>query len=267
MKFPRFTVIPNLPYTGRPRLRQQLDVYLPEPAPREALPLIVIVHGGGWRGGDKGAPGGETWFLERGFALARVNYRYSTEAAHPAQLEDCREAIRYLKRHAMELGIDPRRVMAIGHSAGGHLVSLLACTAREAPGTEPAAVVNQAGPTDFMELAGTRETAPPKDPEGDPMSLAEGLLGHKLDEKPERTRLASPIAWVDAAHRPCPQLLIYGGADEIVPPSQGERFHEVLRRHGARSVLRVIPGAGHVDPRFWQEENYGRILEFFQGVA
>lgn len=249
----------DLPYAGTDEVRQTLDLYLPEDA-AAPLPVIVLIHGGGWAAGSKGSLGGEEHFVRGGFALARINYRYSTDAKHPAQLEDCRSAVRWLRAHADEYGLDPVNVFAIGHSAGGHLASLLGCAAPEAPGTAVRAVVNQAGGTDLLHLGRERKAA--STPDKNRAGSIERLLGGPVDDDPERAWLASPMAYVDADT--VPHLLIYGGADEVVPKSEGERFHAAMREAGAPSEMHVLPDAGHVSEVFWQTENLERVLSFFR---
>src|SRR5262249_50393585 len=104
--------------------RQKLDLYIPA-TPKG--PLLVWIHGGGWRGGSKDVVEYRP-FLAHGYCLASVEYRFSQDAIFPAQVEDCKAAIRWLRAHAGEYGYDPKRIGAWGASAGGHLVALLATT-------------------------------------------------------------------------------------------------------------------------------------------
>src|SRR6185295_6679368 len=108
--------------------RHKLDLYLPERA-SEPSPLIIWVHGGGWQNGSKdGCPPLRSGYVRRGYAVASINYRLSGHAVFPAQIEDCKAAIRWLRAHAKEYGYDADRIGVWGASAGGHLVALLGTT-------------------------------------------------------------------------------------------------------------------------------------------
>ena len=115
-------VLRELAYVTNGHDRQKLDLYLPK-NPTNA-PLIVWVHGGAWRSGSKERTPAQI-FVEEGYAVASINYRLSQHAVFPAQIEDCKAAIRWLRVHAKEHGYNPDRIAAWGSSAGGHLVALL----------------------------------------------------------------------------------------------------------------------------------------------
>ncbi|MFP4380329.1 MAG: alpha/beta hydrolase fold domain-containing protein [Candidatus Sumerlaeia bacterium] len=249
--------VPELYYAGNRERRQSLDIYMPEQT-QGPVPVILNIHGGAWKVGDKGAPGGEVFFVEAGFALVRVNYRYSTQAPYPAQLEDLHSAIRYLQKNAEALGLDMDRLVCIGHSAGGHLASMLALTARQSPDIQIRACVNQAGPTQLADLGQWRVQNKPSDG----LNSIETLMGAPFPECAKKAAESSPVnhAHADAP----PHLLIYGDADETVPHSEGQALQTALEKSGAQSELCTLPGAGHVAPEFWQEPNYQRILDFYR---
>lgn len=120
---PGVTARRDLAYVGDGHERQTLDVFVPETADGP-LPLIIWIHGGGWQNGSKdGCPPLRTGFTERGYAVASINYRLSGHAVFPAQIEDCKAAIRWLRAHAEEYGLDPQRFGVWGSSAGGHLAA------------------------------------------------------------------------------------------------------------------------------------------------
>lgn len=260
--FSSYTVIPNLAYTDQQVMRQQLDLYLPVSRVEEGrIPLLIMIHGGAWKTGDKGALSSGQFYLDHGWAVAKINYRFTSESGHPAQLEDCRAAIVFLKRHADEFGIDPDRFALLGHSAGGHLASLVGVTGDEAPGSRVAWVINQAGPTDFLnfwEDRGGRPTGQPED-EGS----IEALLGGALKSRTALARIASPLYHLEKADS-VPHLLIYGDADQVVPLAQGRRFYEAMTARGGQCEFEILPGAGHVDARFWQRANLERIVRFLE---
>lgn len=117
-------VVRDLEYARVGEKKLLLDLYLPEKA-ESPLPVIVGIHGGGWANGNK-AGGQGSWLARHGYAVAVINYRFSGEAIFPAQIEDCKAAVRWLRAHARKYNLDPERFGATGHSAGGHLTSLLA---------------------------------------------------------------------------------------------------------------------------------------------
>ncbi|MCA8991197.1 MAG: alpha/beta hydrolase fold domain-containing protein [Planctomycetaceae bacterium] len=148
--------IGDIPYVENGHERQVLDLYLPE-STGKPRPLVLWIHGGAWRAGDKNS-GPWMPLLEKGFVVASMNYRLSQHATFPAQIEDCKAAVRWLKQHAKEYEIDPDHFGAWGSSAGGHLVALLG-TSGDIPTLEGTsetdvssrvqAVCDWFGPTDF----------------------------------------------------------------------------------------------------------------------
>ena len=119
----------DLEYIPGGHARNKLDLYLPAKADH-ALPVIVWIHGGGWPGGSKeGCPA--VPFVAKGYAVASINYRLSQHAVFPAQIEDCKAAIRWLRANAEKYDLDPKRIGVWGASAGGHLVALLGTSGGE----------------------------------------------------------------------------------------------------------------------------------------
>ena len=120
-------VLRDLEYVPGGHERNRLDLYLPEKAARPR-PVILYVHGGGWQGGDK-SNGPALRFASKGYAVASMNYRFSQHATFPAQIYDCKAAVRWLRANARKYGLDADHIGAWGGSAGGHLVALLGTTA------------------------------------------------------------------------------------------------------------------------------------------
>ncbi len=215
-----------------------LDIYLPDsPGPH---PAILFVHGGAWHTGDKRrlAPLAR-FFAERGYVGFSINYRLAPSYRYPAALEDLRCAVKWIRAHAVDYGVDPNRIAAVGTSAGAHLVALLA-TATEtlAPCGNPGissqvrAVIALFGPMDLLSAVGT------------PAEVAvEDFLGASAREDPDLWREASPITWVSADDPPF--LLIHGRDDRVVPYEESVRMADALRRVGVEVRLVLIPGAGH----------------------
>ncbi len=239
---------------GKPQL---LDLYLPEKA-GPSLPVIVWVHGGGWNAGSKDrCPG--LWLVPAGYAVASINYRLSTEAQWPAQINDCHAAVRWLRANAANYNFDSARVAAWGGSAGGHLVALMGTL--DAPSAERVqAVVDWYGPSDLL-------TMPPnvlseKRTRGD-LAKANGaqLLGGIVMDRPDQAKSASAI--YHASKDDPPFLLMHGDADPQVPLEQSQRLYEALKNNGVPATLHILKGAGHGGPQFSTPEAQQMIREFF----
>ena len=241
-----YAVVPGF----RPLL---LDVVRPDSAAR--LPLVVFLHGGGWRAGSRTAMGpmfagwSPSPFAElaaAGFAVASLDYRLTGEATFPAPLDDVRAGQSWLHAHAGELGLLPGRCALWGESAGGHLAALAALT-----GAGVDAVVDWYGPSDLAALA--QDAAATGVSITDPAAADSRealLLGGRVAERPDAARAASPVAHVYAGAPPF--LLRHGTGDRFVPARQSARLAEALRGVGAPVRLDLVEGADHVwlgDPR------------------
>jgi len=227
----------------------KLDILRPKQPPVEPMPVVVYIHGGGWKGGSKAAmPPLCNRLAQQGYFCASVEYRLSQEAVFPAQIEDCKCAIRFLRAHAKEYKIDPDRIGVWGHSAGGHLVALLG-TAGDAKDLEGAGgwqdqssrvqcVIDCFGPTDF--------TVIPKGLEGVKEQMSSPvtqLLGGPVLENMEKAAKASPITYVSKDDPPI--LIMHGDQDPLVPLSQSQKFYEALKKAGVDATLHIVKGAGH----------------------
>ncbi|MER7282584.1 alpha/beta hydrolase [Dactylosporangium sp. NPDC000244] len=225
-----------------------LDVHLPEGD--GPFPVLVYVHGGGWRAGSRvSLPSSisphrfHERFLAHGYAVADVDYRLSGEAQFPAQLVDVQAALRWLHHHAAQLNLDPARFAALGESAGAHLACLAGLLGRDDASLR--AVVNWYGPTDLRLYAGASL-------EG---ALAD-LLGGELVERTEFAAWASPMSHV---HQEAPPFLnVYGTADEVVFLSDGVAFTKALQAQGVRAELVVVEGAAHC---FNGHDDIGGLIE------
>jgi acetyl esterase/lipase len=240
----------------------KLHILRPKDPPREPMPVLVFIHGGGWRGGhrDVGIPRLAP-FATRGYFCATIEYRLSGEAVWPAQIEDCKCAIRSLRAHAKEWNLDPDRIGVWGSSAGGHLVALLgtAGDAKELEGkgghaefsSRVQAVCDWFGPTDFPKLFAD-------EPDGKAAGAVTGLIGGPPMDNAAKLKQASPITYVSKDAPPF--LIMHGDKDPIVPLSQSEVLHEALKKAGADSTLVVLPGAGH---GFAGADIDRRVADFF----
>ena len=218
----------------------RLDAYLP--ADKEIHPAVVQIHGGGWRGGDKSS------FAHQGLKYARdgvaafsINYRLSGVAPYPAAVEDCVRAIRWIREHAQEYGIDPDRLGAQGGSAGGHLSLMMAFLEPSEDDLDASGqplenflrcVVSKCGPTDFT-ADDTMHWHP----------AAVAFLGGPREEGPETYAQASPVTHVSPDDPPV--LLVHGTEDRTVPYSQVTILKQRLEEAGVPVELITIQGGGH----------------------
>ena len=266
---PGITFLGDLHYGEAPGRGQLLDLYLPAKV-EGSLPLLIWIHGGGWSGGDKaGCPA--LGMLARGYVVASLNYRLSKEAIFPAQIEDCKGAIRWLRAHAVEYHIDPKRIGIWGASAGGHLVALLGTSGdvKEIEGTvggnldqssRVECVCDWFGPTDmsvFFEQAANTVNIFKGNPDHSPLS---DLFGGPLKEHADLVRNANPITFIKKDNPPF--LIIHGDKDPLVPLAQSEMLSDALQKAGVDVHLEVLPGAGHGNG-FEKPSVLSMMIEFF----
>ncbi|MFA6287696.1 MAG: alpha/beta hydrolase [Opitutaceae bacterium] len=241
----------DLAYVENGHARQKLDLYLPAATNSTATrPLIIWIHGGGWKAGDKRqCPA--TRLVSEGYAVASLNYRLSQDAVFPAQLEDCKTAVRWLRAHAAEYHLDPNRFAAWGSSAGGHLVALLGVTGKTREfdvganlnvSSAVQCVVDYFGPTDMLTM-GSMSGPRSRISHDDPNSPESRLLGGPVQKNPRLALRASPTTYVQPGAAPF--LIVHGDADPTVPMGQSQLFDEKLRAAGNASTLHIVKGGGH----------------------
>ena len=246
----------GVPYAAIPGIRPlELDLHLP-PESRGPVPVVVFLHGGGWRLGSRHTAGpmyrsSPTPFermAQAGIAVAGVDYRLSGEATFPAQLHDAKAAVRWLRARAAELGIDPDRIAAWGESAGGHLAELLGLVDDAAlegdvgvdgHSSRVVAVVAWYAPSDIAAVA----TDTGNDP-ADPSTREAQLLGAPAVDVPELAAQASPITHVSPGSPPF--LLLHGRDDRFIPCAQSERLAAALEAAGADVELHLLDGADNM---------------------
>jgi len=243
----------DLPYAGTDDPRQRLDLYLPkERKSAGPLPVVVFIHGGAWGAGSKEsgirrvAP-----FVDTGqFAGASINYRLSGQAIWPAQIHDCKAAIRWIKAHAKEHNLDPAHIAVWGSSAGGHLVAMLGVTG------DVKALEGAVGPhtnqtsrvTCVVDWFGPSNLPTMNDPPGKMDHMGPGapesrLIGCPVKDNPEKARAASPITYVSKGDSP--HLICHGDQDPTVPHDQSVRLAAALQKAGVPCTFITVKGAKH----------------------
>lgn len=245
----------DVPYAGSGNPRQTLDLYLPKARAADArLPVIVFIHGGGWVGGNKssGRAALQDFVAGGNYAAASVAYRLAGEARWPAQIHDCKAAIRWIRANAASLGLDGERIAVMGTSAGGTLAVLLGVSGGVADlegevgphlGTSSrvTCVVNRCGRLDFDAEPESARAAPSQ------AKALEGRLttmfGAPFAERRTAARQGSPITHLTSEDAPV--LTLHGTRDELVPITQAESFDAAARRAGARHVMIRVVNGGH----------------------
>lgn len=265
--FPEETVLHhNLNYNNDTLQKHLLDIYLP-PNTKDKIPLIVFVHGGGWLSNDKYADIGymrETvsQIIKKGYALASIDYRLSTQAVFPAQIRDCNRAVSFLYDNAEKYGFDTERFAIMGFSAGGHLASLMGLSKNDAvdaffmPESNTSfkfkAVVDFYGPSELILFPGSDNA---KSPEG-------LLIGAAPLDRPDLAKTASPVTYVDENDPPF--LIIHGEKDDLVSPKHSRLLSSWLSVNNVENELIIVKDAPHFGTMFDTEEIRTKVLAFLE---
>lgn len=256
------------------------------PAPSPGAPLLMYVHGGAWRFGDKssatfseiGTHRLREAFAAAGFATVSINYRLSHEALFPAQINDVKAAIRYFRAGAERLGIDPDRIVVAGSSAGGHLAMLAASTAHPAEpyfegentggvSSEIAAAVSVYGVSDLRTIFEDRplcgQPYDHKDDDGAEWRLLGSTYPAPVGSVAEvNWAHAHPIGHYRTGAKVAPTYLVHGTADGCVPYIQSQRIFDVLTERGVDSCLVMVDGADHADSRCFTDQVLGPMVDW-----
>ena len=247
-----FIVFPDLVFANTPETELRVDVLMPKDVKRP--PLVLYIHGGGWKIGDRKAPFVRS-LAAQGFAVASIDYRFSFQAKFPAQIFDCKGAVRWLRANADRFGYDSGRIAAMGESAGGQLAVLLGTSGGVAElegdvggnsgqSSRVQAVVDYFGATDFLLRARTQPEKTEK-----PGAVAFDYLGGPVAEKQDLARLASGAMFVSEDDPPL--LAIHGDADQVVLMDQSERIVLAYRKIGLETKFIVVPGGVHAGERYF----------------
>jgi acetyl esterase/lipase len=254
---------------------QKLDIYLPDSGTGH-FPVIVSIHGGAFMGGDK-ADGQLTPMLEginRGYAVVSVNYRLSMESIFPAQIQDVKAAIRWIRANAEEYEFNPWKISVWGSSAGGYLAALAGTSGGVAELEDSSlgrmdqssvvqAVIDWYGPIDFLSMDSQfKKSGKGKANHNDPYSPESKLMGAPIASIPDQVEVANPEYYLTKDDPPI--FIEHGTEDEVVPVQQSEDFAiEALEHLGSdRVTLHLLQGAGHGGMKFFDEANVNHVFEF-----
>jgi acetyl esterase/lipase len=265
--FPPGTILHgNVRYNNDTLPKHLLDIYLPAIA-KGKLTLVIFIHGGGWLSNDKYADMGYmkktvAEIISSGFALASIDYRFSTQAVFPAQIQDCNRAISFLYDNADKYGFDKNRFAVMGFSAGGHLASLVGLSKNNnisaffMPGTSKLfgfkAVVDFYGPAELILFPGSNDAKSPE-------AL---LIGAAPLNRPDLAKAASPVTYVDKNDPPF--LIIHGEKDELVSPNQSRLLSAWLNVSGVQNELLIVKDAPHYGVMFDSDEVRNKVMNFLR---
>ena len=269
-----FEFLRNVDYVGDGNPRQMLDLLLPKEKAEDGKkpPLLVFIHGGAWRAGSKEGGVGKLREIARGgdYAGATINYRLTGEAIWPAQIHDCKAAIRFLRANADKYGYDGEKIAVWGTSAGGHLVAMLGASGDveklegdlggfDKTSSRVQAVIDYFGPTEMLTMGdhdSTMNHISSDSPEGK-------LIGGDVKKNPAKAREVSPVTYVTKDDPP--HLIVHGDKDPLVPLPQSEKLDKLFDEAGVSSTLITVVGGGHGNG-FDSKVLGGKIRSFLETV-
>lgn len=266
----------DIEYARIDTISLKLDLYLPENI-EKPVPLVIWIHGGSWSYGSKDYPMDALTLLSRGYAVASISYRFSQQAIFPAQINDVKGAVRFLRANSEKFKIDPTRFGVWGASAGAHLALLLGTTngvryhtignttfdiegnvgGNSVFSSEVQAVVDWYGPTNFTTIMNY--------PSGVDRRSADNsqarLIGGRLTDSVDKAALASPITYVSTGDPPV--LIQHGKKDNTIPYQQSLELDSALKKNGITSILILLEKTNHGGGLFEQDTTLGRVGLFF----
>ena len=259
----------NVNYADDTLVSHRLDIYLPR-VTKAHYPAVIVVYGSAFFGNDMkqiayktlGAP-----LLNSGFAVITVNHRSSRDAIFPAQIQDIKAALRFIKATGHKFKIDTSFVGITGYSSGGHLSAMMGTSGSVAQiegqvgnytsyNSSVNAVVDWFGPTDFQSMDSCGSALVHDAPDS-PESI---LVGGPIQDNDERCALANPISYIDPDDPPF--LILHGDTDPLVPHCQSEKLFQGLQDAGVSSQFVLVPQAGH-GPGLFEEEYFKMMCDFF----
>jgi acetyl esterase/lipase len=259
----------GIEYAGAGKHALALDLFVPTTESAAPRPLVLWIHGDHWSDGSRAASPAIRE-ANRGYVVASIDYRSSDAAVFPAQIDDVKAAVRWLRANAARYNIDPERVAVWGFGSGGHLAALLGTSGGVASLEDPSEgnpafssrvqlVVDWAGATDLQQLQNDSLACSTTNHDS-AGSFASLLIGCGVQRCPDRAAQASPISYVTPDDPPF--LLMHGGADCEVGPAQSESFARVLRAAQVEAALRVYDGVGHTG-QFWDTQEALNAVDAF----
>ncbi len=269
----------DVDYAGDSQEYHKLDIYLPQ-VQKSVYPAVVVVYGSAWFGNNlKGSVINNLGkvLLDSGFAMVAPNHRASLDAKFPAQINDIKAVIRFIRANAEHYQIDTSFIGITGSSSGGHLATLAGTSGKVKQYTVGSvtqdiegevgpnlsfnssvdAVVDWFGPTDFLVMDSCGSTMA-HDPENSPES---SLVGGPIQENKEKCGLANPITYADESDPPF--LIFHGDADPLVPHCQSELLYQALQNANVPSQFILVPNAEH-GPGLFIEKYYQLMIKFFK---
>lgn len=270
----------DIDYVGDNIIGHRLDIHLPSGG-EGPFPVVVAIYGSAWfsnsRKADVFSNGLGQNLLDNGFAVVSINHRSSRDGIFPAQIQDVRAAIRFIRGNHEHFMLDTSFVGITGWSSGGHLSAMAGTSsglsnykigeelvnlegelgAFTELSSKVDAVVDWFGPTDFLimdDCGSSFSHDGPKSPES-------SLVGGPIQENPVLCNLANPITYV---RKDIPPFLIFhGDEDPLVPHCQSEKLYERMKEAGSEAEMIIVPGGGH-GPRVMVDEYYEKMIRFFK---
>jgi len=255
---------------------QKLDIYIPDEG-EGPFPVILSIHGGAFKSGDKG-DGQVIPMLEgikRGYAVVSINYRLSGEAIFPAQIYDVKAAVRWIRANAKQFKLNPEKIAAWGGSAGGHLASMVGTSGNVKEledlsqgnpnqSSRVQAVVDWFGPTDFLKMDAQLKESKVSNPQihSIPDSPESELIGKNLVDAPELVKAANPETYITKDDPPF--FIQHGLIDHLVPYQQSvnlaNKLEQVIGKE--KVIIELLPGTDHGGPNYETEQNINKVFAF-----
>jgi acetyl esterase/lipase len=268
----------DLNYAGEPMVYHRLDIYLPA-VEKPAYPAVIVIYGSAWFGNNlKGADLATLGkaLLDAGFAVIMPNHRSSSDAKFPAQINDIKAVIRFIRAQAQKYRIDTSFIGITGSSSGGHLAALAGTSGsvrQYTVGSATAdiegdigpylamrssvdAVVDWFGPTDFLVMDSCGSSMIHDAPESPESSLIDG----PIQDNPDQCALANPITYIDKNDPPF--LILHGDADPLVPHCESKLLFDALQKAGVPSQFILVPNGQH-GPGLFVEQYFKMMTDFF----